>query len=225
VNVVFGRETGKNDSLKPWLPPDATVSEVPLTTTTYFDAAAVRADLEKSRAHGMYRTLVVTSARSADYVDVARQSSTMDVAVVSVGPSTSAALNSRGVQVQTQGEGSAESLAHEITQSPVLLLGAASMRGELAAALRAKGLEVVCIACYETVGVTLTPGDVTTLRDADVLFVGAPSAWAVAREHVREKTWVVVPGASTGDAVRIDHAQVIEGWGPELRSRLTDITT
>jgi uroporphyrinogen-III synthase len=223
VNVVLGREVGRNDSLIDWIPPAATVNEVPLTTTTFFDVAAVRADLEKSRAHGMYRTLVVTSARTADYVDVARLSSTMDVAVVSVGPSTSAALASRGVHVHTQGEGSAESLAHEITLSPVLILGATTMREELPAALRAKGLEVVCIACYETVAAALTPGDVKTLHDADVLFIGAPSAWAVARAYVAEKTWVVVPGASTAETVRIDHAQVIEGWGPELRSRLMDI--
>ncbi len=225
MKVVLGRESGKNDSLTEWLPPGATVSEVPLTTTTYFDPAAVRADLEKSRAHGMYRTLVVTSARSADYVEVARLSSTMDVVVVSVGPSTSAALVARGVHVQTQGVGSAESLAHAITQSPVLILGASAMREELAVALRARGLEVVCIACYETVGVTLTPDDVERLRGADVLFIGAPSAWDVARAHVREKTWVVVPGASTGDAVRVEHAQVIEGWGPELPTRLSDIAS
>lgn len=223
MNVVLGREAGKNESLRDWLPPGSTVIEVPLTTTTYFDVAAVRAALEKSRAHGMYRTLVVTSARSADYVDVARLSSTMDVAVVSVGPSTSAALASLSVHVDTQGEGSAESLAHEITQSPVLILGATSIREELPSALRAKGLEVVCIACYETVAAALTPGDVETLQNADVLFIGAPSAWAVARAHVRETTWVVVPGASTGEAVRLDHGQVIEGWGPQLRSRLMAI--
>jgi len=32
----------------------------------------------------------------------------------------------------------------------VLLLGATSMRGELETALRARGLEVVVVACYET---------------------------------------------------------------------------
>ena len=65
MNVVLSREAGMNDSLKEWLPPGVTVHEVPLTTTTYLEAAAVRNDLERSRAHGMYRTLVVTSARSA----------------------------------------------------------------------------------------------------------------------------------------------------------------
>ena len=224
VNVVLSREAGKNDSMKEWLPPGVTVHEVPLTTTTYLEAAAVRADLERSRAHGMYRTLVVTSARSADYLDEARASSTMDVTVVSVGPSTTAALTSRGVRVDTQGDGSAASLAHDIAQSPVLILGARSMREELAAALRARGLEVVSIACYETEGVTLASMDIETLHAADVLFIGAPSAWAVARPHVRDETWVVVPGASTGDAVRVDHVRVIEGWGPELRSRLAAMT-
>jgi hypothetical protein len=105
------------------------------------------------------------------------------------------------------------------------MLGAAAMREELAAALRAKGLEVVCIACYETVGLTLTPGDVERVRDADVLFIGAPSSWAVARQHVRDATWVVVPGAPTGDAVRLDHERVIEGWGSDLRTRLADVAS
>jgi uroporphyrinogen-III synthase len=143
---------------------------------------------------------------------------------VSVGPSTSAELASHGVHVHIQGDGSAASLAHDIIQSPVLIIGAKTMREELAEALRAKGLEVVTIPCYETVALTLSSSDIATLHEADVLFVGAPSAWAVARSHVRDETWVVVPGATTGDAVRVDHTQVIEGWGPESRSRLAEMT-
>ena len=66
VNVVLSREAGKNDSMKEWLPPGVTVHEVPLTTTTYLEAAAVRADLERSRAHGMYRTLVDVYKRQGE---------------------------------------------------------------------------------------------------------------------------------------------------------------
>src|SRR5271154_5143735 len=48
----------------------------------------VRAALEGSRAHGMYRTLVVTSERSVEYVELALHAATLDVEVFSVGPAT-----------------------------------------------------------------------------------------------------------------------------------------
>jgi uroporphyrinogen-III synthase len=224
VNVVVTREAGKNDPLLAWLPPEAAVIEVPLTTTTYFDLDAVRVALDESPGNGKYPSLVVTSERSADYVETALRASAPDVEIFSVGPTTASALGNRDVKVFAQGEGSADSLAPHIARGPVLMLGATSMREELGAALRAKGLEVVAIACYETVGAQLDQSDKETLRHADVLFIGAPSAWAVARENVGPDTWVVVPGASTGAVVRVDHPRVIEGWGPHLRTRLAELT-
>jgi len=224
VNVVVTREAGKNDPLRAWLPPEAAVTEVPLTTTTYFELDAVRAALEESPGHGTYRSLVVTSERSVDYVEMALRASAPDVEVFSVGPTTASALGNRGVSVHQQGEGSADSLAPHIARGPVLLLGARSMREELGAVLREKGLAVVAIACYETVGAQLDRSEKETLRHADVLFIGAPSAWAVARENVAPDTWVVVPGASTGAVVGVDHPRVIEGWGPQLRTRLAELT-
>jgi len=224
VNVVVTREAGKNDPLRAWLPPEAAVTEVPLTTTTYLELDAVRAALEESPGYGRYHSLVVTSERSADYVETALRASAPDVEVFSVGPTTANALGVRDVPVHHQGAGSADSLAPRIARGPVLLLGARSMREELGAVLRAKGLEVVAIACYETVGAQLDPREKVSLHEADVLFVGAPSAWVVAREHVAPATWVVVPGASTGAVVRVDHRRVIEGWGPQLRTRLTELT-
>ncbi len=223
MNVVVTREAGKNDPLLAWLPPGATVAVIPLTTTTYFDLDDVRAALARSPGHGKYRSLVVTSERSADYVEMALRASAPDVEVFSVGPTTASALGSRDVIVHQQGEGTADLLAPRIVRGPVLMLGATSMRDELGKALRAKSLEVVAIACYETVGVFLEEGDQQTVRDADVLFIGAPSAWAVAGEHVAPDTWVVVPGASTGAVVGVDHPRVIEGWGPHLRNRLAEL--
>lgn len=224
VNVVLTRETGKNDELLAWLPPEATVSEVPLTTTRYFDPDDVLASLEGSLAIGKYRTLVVTSARSAAYVELALSMTAPDVEVYCVGPTTSSAVVARGLSVHGLGEGSALEFAPQISRGPVLLLGAALMRDELASALRAKGLDVVNAACYETVGLTLDTSDIETVRDADVLFIGAPSAWALARQHVGNATWVVVPGTSTGAVVRDDHARVIEGWGPQLRAQLETLS-
>ncbi len=225
MKIVLTREVGKNDELRALLPPGASVDEVPLTATTYFDVAEVRVALGDARASGMFRTLVLTSERSADYVGLALYVSTPEVEVFAVGPATARALDARDVTVRAHGEGSAESLAELISIGPVLVLGATQTRPELAAQLRAKGLEVAAVACYETMGLTPSREDVEKLRAADVVFVGAPSAWVVGRDAVSERSWVVVPGSTTAAVVRIDHSRVIEGWGPQLTTRLAELAT
>ena len=62
-----------------------------------------------------------------------------------------------------------------------------------------------------------------TLAGADVLFIGAPSAWDVAKAYVSKNAWVVVPGPSTGDAVRASHDRVLEGWEPAIRDVLATL--
>jgi uroporphyrinogen-III synthase len=224
VNVVVTREAGRNEGLKAWTPPGASVDEVPLTTTTYFDDDDVRAALDGSSLVGNFRSLVVTSERGVKYVELALRAAALDAEVFSVGPTTTEQLTSYGVHVRAQGEGTAETLARHIARGPVLMLGAKTTSEGLATALRDKGLEVVSVACYETIGLSLTSSDAQTVRDADVLFIGAPSAWAVARDLVTDDTWVVVPGASTGAVVRADHRRVIEGWGPHLATRLAELS-
>jgi uroporphyrinogen-III synthase len=224
VNVVLTRELGKNDELKERLPAEANVTEVPLTTTTYFEPGDVRVALEASSVRGQFRSLVVTSARSARYVALALEVATPDVDVFAVGATTSRALVDHGIHVRRHGEGSASSLAPFVSRGPVLMLGATSMRGDLIRALRTRDLDVEEIACYETVGVTLDPSDEAALREADVLFIGAPSSWSVARDLVTTEAWVVVPGPSTGASVRRDHSRVIEGWGPDLAATLAELS-
>ena len=221
MKIVLTRELGKNDALSTWLPDHATVHEVPLTSTRYFDEGTVNDALHASANFGKFRSLVVTSERSMTYVPLALAAATADVEVYSVGPTTSEALSAQGVKVRAEGEGAAVTLAQSVSRGPVLLMGAASMRDELTLALRAKGLDVTVIACYETVALGLSEVDILLLRDADVVFIGAPSAWSVARVHVDADALVVVPGGSTGAVVRVDHATVLEGWGPSLRTRLT----
>lgn len=211
-----------NDDLISWLPPDARVKEVPLTTTEYLERDEVRASLGTNA--NTFRTLVITSERSVPYVDLAIAASRSDVDVCCVGPVTAHALRALGVGADVVSEGGAAALVHEISRDPVLLLGAKSMRGELAAALRAKGLAVETVACYETIGRELDAVQKSALTGADVLFIGAPSAWRVARAFVNLDTWVVVPGATTAAEVRVDHPRIIEGWGSELRERLADIS-
>ncbi len=62
------------------------------------------------------------------------------------------------IYVTRESAGTADTLAKHITTGPVLLLGARAMRTELSSALHAKGLEVVSVACYETVGGGLVGG-------------------------------------------------------------------
>jgi uroporphyrinogen-III synthase len=213
VHVAVTREAGHNETLTSWVPENATVSEVPLTSTRYFDAETVRLALESSEYFGHFRTLVVTSARSAPYREVATTALEVGAKVLAVGSASA----SGGDVV---GDGGAADLAPLIEEGPVLLLGALSMREELPALLRAEGFEVTTVACYETTPTTLTSEDERTLARADVVFIGAPSAWSVGADFVSKEALVVVPGATTAAAVRTTHERVLEGWGPQLHEVL-----
>jgi len=223
VKVVVTREAGWNGVIRAWLPTGTTVEEVPLTTTTYVAPEDVRAAIQNFDAVETFRTLVVTSERSAGYVDIALSASATDVEVFCVGAATAEALRTRGIHVHVTGEGTANDLARSISHGPVLILGAKTLRADLKSSMLAKGLEVTTVACYETIPLTLDALDVTKVRAADVLFIGAPSAWDVAREFVNPDTWVVVPGTTTAGIVHQDHSRVIEGWGPDLAARLTGL--
>ena len=225
MDVVVTRERGRNESLRSWLPRDAMVTEVPLTTTRYIDAGEFRSTLEASDSFGAFRMLVVTSSRSANYVSLAARGLATSGRIASVGETTAASLAVAApeVSVDIVGHGGALDLATKIVEGPVLVLGAAAMRPELPGALRAKGLEVTELACYETVPATLTPEDERAIHDADVVVIGAPSAWSVAASLVSTTTWVVVPGATTATVVRRTHERVLEGWGPELRELLATL--
>ncbi len=212
-----------NESVLQWLPSDAAISAVPLTTTEYFDVDAVAVALAASPFFGSFRSLVITSARSCVYAALALEASLDEVEIYSVGPTTTAALQEFGVVVRAQANGPAATLANEIGRGPVLMIGAAAMRDELAIALRAKNVDVVVVACYETRALTLSHEQRSTLSSADVVLIGAPSAWRVAQSSVGLETWVVVPGTSTGDVVRTTHERVLVGWGPTLRAQLAEL--
>ena len=219
MRVVVTREAGYNDSLRAWLASDAVVDEVPLTATSFVDDAIIEASVA-ALVERAISVIVVTSARAARGAQIA--SRVLSAQVLSVGAATSAALESRGVVVSGEGE-SAVDLARRIGAGPVLSLGARDTRPELAGELAARGIETFHIACYETRAAALSEAQRETLRRADVVLIGAPSAWAVARDDVAPETWVVVPGATTREAVLASHERVLEGWGPELAARLADL--
>ena len=220
MNIVLTREHGRNDNLRAWLPADAVVREVPATETNYFDETVVRASCAALPASVCFETLVVTSARAARYVAAVHERLCDDHECFSVGASTTTALAQCGVRAGVQSSGPALDLARQVARGPVLLLGAASSRDELGAVLRDRGLTVESVACYETRPVDLDDDARRALGDADVVFVGAPSAWRVVAPLVDARAWVVVPGPTTADSVRHDHERVLEGWGPSVLARL-----
>ena len=220
MHVVLTREHGHNEPLKAWLPENAVINEVPLTLTRYFDVEKVRATIMASDLAGSYKALVVTSARSARYVAAVKDALGEGAQVLSVGAATSRALDDETTDVDVEGDSGASQLASEIEEGPVLLLGAATSRRELPALLRARGIDVTKLACYETLPATLSGAGEKLLRRADVVFIGAPSAWHVAEGFIDPRTWIVVPGATTASEVRRSHEHVIVGWGPSLAEHL-----
>jgi len=101
-----------------------------------------------------------------------------------------------------------------------LLLGAAAMRDDLATTLAERGVVAERLTCYETIPTVLTPEQEIELREADVVFIGAPSAWRVASAYLDPRTWAVVPGSTTANVVTRQHERVIVGWSPALKGRL-----
>lgn len=216
---MLTREQGRNEELIAWLPEGAETFEVPLTETSYIDPEIVEREL-RDAASAAFATLVVTSSRSARYVQMALTHCTGDVEIFSVGPSTTRSLCDLGVNVCAQSTGGALDLARQIRFGPVMMLGATSMRTELADELRSRSVEVAVVRCYETRPLVLDLEARAILARADVVVIGAPSAWNVAREHVAESAWVVVPGLSTARSVQAGHPRVLVGWGPAWRQRL-----
>ena len=103
MDVVVTRERGHNEVLKAWLPEGASVSEVPLTQTHFLDNDAVLTALRSSTNYGQYRVLVVTSARSALYVALARAALGTGGTVHTVGTATARALENEDVDVDVVG--------------------------------------------------------------------------------------------------------------------------
>jgi uroporphyrinogen-III synthase len=216
MNIVLTREAGKNDEARSWFPSDATVEEVPLTTTNYFSIDDVTKQLQATPDFGLYAVLVVSSRRTADYVHAALGAVAQGADLLTVGTATTHSLRDRGIEVSAEATDSAIELDGVITKGPVLFVGAKQMREELSDELQRRKIAVTKVACYETLPVELSVQQIGTLSNADVILIGAPTAWSVARDFVKRNAWVVVPGATTKSIVAQNHARVIEGWGPSL---------
>ena len=220
MRVVLTREAGRNDALRAWLPAQCVVDEVPLTTTTYRDERDVAHELAQGRHFGSFVALVVTSARASRYAQLATSALSPQAQILSVGPATTAALADVGIAAHVEAATRAADLGRSVHEGPVLVVGATGMREELFEDFARRHVVSVRCEVYRTCEVDLDATATSKISHADVLFVGAPSAWRQARGHVSPATWVVVPGSSTGEVVRLDHARVLEGWSLELRDTL-----
>ena len=205
MRAVLTRERGRNAATRSWLPEGWTVEEVPVTTTRYEEPARVAA---AAAPGGPYRWVVVTSARAARYASVAT-----GARVAAVGPASARALEALGLACATVGDAGALALVGAIDEGPVLVLGARAGRRELTESLTARALTWTLVECYETVPLALGPEERHRLAVADVVVVGAPSAWAVVAGSVEPDAWVVVPGETTRAAVAADHPRVVVAWG------------
>lgn len=214
--VALTRESGRNEELRRWVGARADVVEIPLTVTSYRAVDDVDADVRASEHYGRFRTLVVTSARAERYLGVARAALDEHPVVASVGPATTRSLESLGMRVNVESVQGARELAASINDEPVLLLTAVGGRDELRLALAERGLACVAVECYATRGLSLDEQAREQLRGADVVFIGAPSAWRAARDEVDARAWVLVPGVTTLEEVLADHDRAVIGWGDDF---------
>src|ERR1700722_10155702 len=102
MNIVLTREAGKNNEAKSWFPIDATVEEVPLTTTNYFSIDEVTKQLQATPDYGSYAVLVVSSRRTADYVHAALGAVGEGADLLTVGTATTHSLRDRGIEVSAE---------------------------------------------------------------------------------------------------------------------------
>ena len=219
MRVVLTREAGLNDSLRSLVPGDALISEVPLSQTNFFEVQSV---IEAIATKQHFGALALSSARSARYVP-AVLTLWPGVPLYSVGAATAEALDRLGIRSHWVGESGAEELALAIAEGPVLFLGASESRLELSEGLAQRGIELLEVPCYQTVHRTLSPAEIAEIAAADVVFIGAPSAWLVAETHTNSESLVVVSGATTAAVVRSSHARVQSGWGEETRELLAEM--
>jgi uroporphyrinogen-III synthase len=223
--VALTRERGHNEELRHLIGARADVLELPLTATHFRSLHEVDDEIHSLTHFGHFRSLVVTSARCDRYVAFARDALFEVHEVFSVGAATTATLERSGLAVTHESSGTALDLADLISEGPVLLLGAAGGRVELSEVLARRFLHPRLVECYSTVDVTLDEGEKEQLRNADVVFIGAPSAWRVARALVSPHVWVLVPGSTTLDVVKEGHERVLVGWGEDFERAWVALTS
>lgn len=220
TRAVLTREVGFNDGIRNWVPNYFDVVEVPLTTTVFRPSEVVHRELDEAVTAANPQWLVLTSRRGATALRGWRVPAGLRVAAV--GQITAQTLHDVGIDAALVGGAGAGALADDLDGS-VLVVGAAERHDELSDVLRARGRAITSVVAYETEPTDLTDENADQIRRADVLFIGAPSAWRVAAPFVAQATWVVVPGQTTSEVVSAQHTRVVVGWDGATRDRLGEL--
>ena len=218
MRVVLTREATLNDALRVYLPEAVNVVEVPATTTNFRDVDTFCDALRAVLVETTPTWLVLTSARAAPYGARAVALLGADLRVACVGAATARAVRDAGVQVDLEGRSGARELA-TLLDGVVLVVGAFEPFGELEAYLGERAITNLSVPCYETVARQLSPSEQLAIASANIIFVGAPSAWRVVEPWLVDTALVVVPGATTAAQVGA-RFEVMEGWNYQLASRL-----
>lgn len=211
--VALTREPPFNDELRDALSSTVRITEIPLTRTVYCSHTIIVDELASHPRRDTFATLAITSARAAQYLECALAFAADDAVVAVLGRATMNAVLAAGAVsadrvVALAQEENAAALGALIERGPVLALSANNPRPELRTAVLAKGLVFDEVVCYSTQSVELTKSERRGLRRAQVVVIGAPSAWNVARHEVSPHAVVVTWGETTASAVRADHAVV-----------------
>lgn len=218
IRVALTREEGANDALRAFLDPRWDVVEVPATKTAYLDDESFDASVRSLTLSAPSPWLVITSARAARFVPRVL-ALVQGARVACVGEQSARAVREIGVSVTLVGDAGAAVLAPALA-GEIVIVGALARRGELEELLVQRGEAVFELTCYETQARELSPSEQLALKTSDVIFVGAPSAWQVARPWVHHDALVVVPGATTASEVG-ERYEVLAGWDETLRERLS----
>ncbi len=213
LTVVLTREPPRNDVVRERIVDIARVREVPLTTTTYVTGDAIERAMASAAVGGEFATIVATSARAATFVSAAARYAVADYDLGAVGATTAAALRAEGVarerRILVPEHPSGRDLGLMLDRGPVLILGAAEMREELATTLTERSLVSHHVACYRTSPAQLTRRQRHYLHAGDIVVIAAPSAWRVASREVRADAVVVAIGGTTAHEVESSHTHIV----------------
>jgi len=233
LTVVLTREPPRNDVVRERIVDIARVREVPLTTTTYVNGDEFERAMASAATGGEFATIVATSARAATFVSAAARYAVAGYDLGAVGATTAAALRAGGVarerRVLVPERPSGRDLGLMLERGPVLILGAAEMREELAATLTQRSLVSHHVTCYRTNPARLTRRQRHYLHAGAIVVIAAPSAWRVASREVRADAVVVAIGATTAHEVEREHTKVVvaspENLADVVREVAVDLAT
>ncbi|HEY8081200.1 MAG TPA: uroporphyrinogen-III synthase [Acidimicrobiales bacterium] len=152
----------------------AVASSVQVATVTDRSDAEVRAEIGDL---ARFAWVAVTSTNAARRLALWASEWPEGLKVGAVGPTTAQAVASVGLRVASIApDGTASSLAEQLSVGPVLFLAASSARDDLPRSLAERGIDVVTVVAYDVVARELDDDDARVLARSDALVAMSPIA-------------------------------------------------